>query len=319
MKCLTLCGEEVYYERHEFPNGYYLVPRNNDHSVHECEKIRTDGWTYPTTNDVGSLLDSEINNFLYEIQDFLFDTTDEKIKNDKYFANEILNTLFFINNHFCSDPFLYMGEFTNLSYDANSELPNLSMISKIYELQNDFESAKKCEMIKFEINGSISKNFPELLRKDKENYSIEDSHSVAAIRYKLRIIEDEMTNLIRTKIDEATLEQFFPDVCSKAFDRRKKNESDHPEKKDLLDWMDFGDRRSVLGNWSTKVPEIFRFKINKVINWRLNELNIARNRIDHHTKPQPLDEFMSENERMMKSLMCDQCIEYLKDQISKAT
>ena len=319
MKCMTHCGEDVDYQREEFPNGFYVVPRNIDQSIHLCEKLHDDDETIHSVQLMHADIefDNDLLSFMYEFQHEILPLNDEEIKKNKKFAKKILNYLFFLNNHICSDPYLESLNI-DLSYDTTSDLTYLSIISKIYELQNDFESAIKCEILKHQIDGSTSKNILELYRKDRENYLNEDSHSVAAIRDKLRIVENEMTNLIRTKIDETKLEQFFPIAYAQAVKDRKKNHSDYPEKKDLLDWMTFGSLHSVLGNWSKNAPKELQFNIQK-ITYRLTELNDMRNRNDHHKKPQPLDEFMSENERMIKSLMCDECIEYLKDQISKAT
>lgn len=321
MKCMTHCGEDVNYERHEFPNGFYVVPRNKDQSIHLCERLHQ----YDDTNLMVPInhadfeLGNELNGFFYEFQFLSMEVTDEEIKKNKKFANQVLNYLFFLNNHLCSDPYLEnLISQTELSYDTTTELENLSIISKIYELQNDFESAIQCEMIKFEIDGSITKNFGELVRKNNENYSKEDSYSVAAIREKIRIVENSMVNLIRTKIDETALKQFFPTAYDQAIRDRNREEPIQHEKKDLLDWMNFGSCRFILDKRSKNTPKELQFDI-KHISTLLKLVNKFRGRVSHQNQPQPLDEYMSENERIARSLICDECIKYLKDQISNAT
>lgn len=322
MKCMTYCGEDVYYERHEFPNGFYVVPRNKDQSIHLCERLHEndDEYLMIPLNLASFEVNEEINSFFYEFQFLTDKITDEEIKKNKKFANQVLNYLFFLNNHLCSDPYLenLSTQLSGLSYDTTTELENLSIISKIYQLQNDFESAIKCEIIKFEIDGTMTKDLHELVRKNNENYSKEDSYSVAAIREKIRIVENSMVNLIRTKIDETALKQFFPTAYDQAIRDRNREEPIQHEKKDLLDWMNFGSCRFILDKRSKNTPKELQFDIRR-ISTLLKLVNKVRGRVSHQNQPQPLDEYMSENERIARCLICDECIKYLKDQISNAT
>ena len=165
MTCITHCGEDVNYQRHEFPHGEYLIPLNNDGTIHRCSVLRGgEDEILVIHNEVISEIGELYGTLLYEIQmiDFPSSTIMHyNLKNEKvhehYTENDVqyqmiiefLKKLFLIN-HICPDPFL--EEPPNHYPVMYGAAAIIGLIGLLYYEIGDDNSHKKARELEKQIN-----------------------------------------------------------------------------------------------------------------------------------------------------------------------
>lgn len=326
MKCNT-CKKKIYCNYHEFPNGIYIVPKNKDDSVHQCEKLHIYARNFVHIDDINDFTDGEFYGFMSIFQYTSLYANDDSLKKDKNLANYILNSLFFINNHFCPDPYLIMGlvPMGEVSYDTASSLELLSLLSKIYELTGDLDSALKCEIIKNGIESEPNENLSRLYNLKEQTNSenkldVQDNLLVENLRKKILIVEREIKSFLRKRLTPIKLKEIFP----RSYDMAIKPANNQYgffelENDDIFQYLTWGSLHFILSenndtsrNENAQSPKELNFNISPKILQYIHINKKFRNDTDHYSDEVTIDEKMSENDKIILNANCNECIEYFQ-------
>lgn len=153
MTCITHCGEDVNYQRYEFPHGEYLLPLNSDGTIHRCSVLRGgEDDILVIHNEAISEIGQLYGNLLYELQMIYFHISDEYYQpdDDEYKKiSEFLTKIFFIN-HICPDP--YLEELPSPYPVVFGAAAVIGFIGLLYKQIGDIQSAEKANSIEKQIN-----------------------------------------------------------------------------------------------------------------------------------------------------------------------
>lgn len=210
MNCITHCDLDVEYRRYEFPHGEYLLPLNNDGTIHRCMILRENQNEIQITTDV---ISKKLGSTFDELFDKLINASGQpEIANyepgDTEYTgilNNLLTTLFSINN-ICPEPFI--EELPSPFPVGFGDAAILEFIGLCYSLIDDKKSSEKAQHLSSKINLSVTILTPPL----KENnmywlwtklYQIRDEQSDK------EIVEKRIQEIKKDLIKQITNKNYF--------------------------------------------------------------------------------------------------------------
>ena len=210
MNCITHCDLDVEYRRYEFPHGEYLLPLNNDGTIHRCMILRENQNEIQITTDV---ISKKLGSTFDELFDKLINASSQpEIANyepgDTEYTgilNNLLTTLFSINN-ICPEPFI--EELPSPFPVGFGDAAILEFIGLCYSLIDDKKSSEKAQHLSSKINLSVTILTPPL----KENnmywlwtklYQIRDEQSDK------EIVEKRIQEIKKDLIKQITNKNYF--------------------------------------------------------------------------------------------------------------
>lgn len=292
MKCITLCDENITYEKFEFPHGYYIVPLNDDGTIHMCKTLRSESEQISVDSDEVHVVHDLYLSFENELEDIRFTDYPCVLQvGDKDFvekATRLLKILFLIN-HVCPDPFL--DSIPNI-FPVGFGYPELiEIIELLYHDLGDSSSSHDARLIanKFELSLAInekppvindesninSEEFWNLLKKysefsstsseiidsqedlneqQSENFDEDEKYSISSIREYVRKVEYEAKEFLRKRITEIEIKKYFDFAYVSARKYQKEN-SDIFDRShdDVIEFLTFSGTVGILfGNVDRK-------------------------------------------------------------------
>jgi hypothetical protein len=279
IQCRTGCGKQIYYEPHQFPDGFvYFLPLDTDEkTIHNCSSLpenhfeanaQGDGWS-----ESDKIISEEIGDDFWKMQ--------KKYQNNYEMEYNYLEMLLDVNEYELSNPSLTLDEKkvivkavtkksllylqmrcilfpTPFMYNyiddpeinpKNKYYYDLVYLSYTYETIGDYQSAITARLIQNKITNDQAEEILRLYNKEKEiplekqEEILELDITILELRNKyFRKVENDLKSFIRKQY--LRIDEFKKDFSELFFSANQKREKDSKkldrEYDDIFEFLTFG-------------------------------------------------------------------------------
>ena len=348
ISCRTNCGEQIDYEKFEFPDGFiYYLPKNTDGSIHNCPNLPKDGMygrvsaiheEYSEEEKIGKEIVDESYELMQEAYgdlsywDLVAETKDEVDYDGQTYEEAKKKELLKLQMRCLLFPAPFMEwDHTDLfapeEHDDFDELisKDLELLAYSYEGQGMLDCAIRALTIQ---NFTTNDQNPRILEltykknKTQKNQEVEkkiEAKTVNELRENLRRVERTIKNFIRKQY--SSIEVFrkeFPEIYSEASRNQKIGiEKIKREHNDVIEFITIGDAHRIIKEKKSEFVKKEELGKNlwKKIDWEIiNDIfacKNTRNGIDHYSGKNIENDF-DYDAKSLCFLQCEEIINFFE-------